>query len=234
MGVAFELPAANLAATAEPAQNSHRLHVSLIALVKDSSGQIVDKFSQDSPFEIPDDKLTSIQSLPITWTHPFNLAAGHYTVETAIVDREGNRASTSVQPLEIPEHKGLGISSVMLVRRLAPAGNEVDIANPFETITGRVVPLLNSALKPDAPEYVYFVVYPDKTSSEQATIGVEFLVDGKLVAQKTSDLGTPDATGAVPTVMGAMVQPGNCELRITALQGYAMATQSVKYTVSAQ
>jgi len=234
VGVAFELPAANVANTAEPAQKSHRMHVSLVALVKDSNGQIVDKFSQDSPFEIPDDKLESIQNLPITWTHPFNLAAGHYTVETAVVDREGNRASTSVQTLDIPERKGLGISSVMLVRRLAPAGNEVDTTNPFEMINGRVVPLLNPALPKDAPEYVYFVVYPDKASTEQAMLGVEFLVDGKLVAQKTTDLPAADATGAVPMVMGAMVQPGNCELKITALQGYATATQSVKYTVAVQ
>jgi VWFA-related protein len=234
VGIALELPAANVTATAVPEQKAHRLHVSLVALVKDASGQVVDKFSQDSPFEIPDDKLASVQNLPITWTHPFNLSAGHYTVETAVVDREGNRASTSVLPLDIAERKGLGISSVVLVRRMAPATGEVDTANPFEMITGRVVPLLNPALGKEAEQYVYFVVYPDKASTDNPMVGVEFLVDGKLVAQKTTDLPAADATGAVPMVLGAMVQPGQCELKITAMQGYAMATQSVKYTVSAQ
>ncbi|MGA2183026.1 MAG: VWA domain-containing protein [Bryobacteraceae bacterium] len=234
VGVAFEVPAASLTATAEPEQKGHRLHVSLLALVKDPSGQIVDKFSQDSPFEIPDDKLAVVQNLPITWTHPFNLPPGHYTVETAVLDREGNRVSTSVLPLENPERKGLGLSSVMLVRRMAPLTGEPDTANPFELIAGRVVPSLNRALKQDAQPYVYFVVYPDKASTDNPMIGVEFLVDGKLVAQKTTDSPAADATGAVPVVMGAMVQPGECELRITAMQGYSTATQSVKYTVSAQ
>jgi VWFA-related protein len=234
IGVAFELPAANLTATAEPEQKTHRLHVTLVALVKDPRGQIVDKFSQDSPFEIPDDKLDSIHTLPITWTHPFNLPAGHYTVDTAMVDREGNRASTASVPVEIAEHKGLGISSVMLVRRMAAAGSEIDAANPFEMVSGRVVPSLTHAVPKDSQQYVYFVVYPDKASTDSPMIGIEFLVDGKLVAQKTADLPTPDSTGAVPMLLGAMVQPGECELKITAMQGYAMATQSVKYSVAAQ
>jgi VWFA-related protein len=234
VGIAFELPAANITATAETEQKAHRLHVAVVALVKDASGQIVDKFSQDSPFEIPDDKLEVVQNLPITWTHPFDLPPGHYTVETVVLDREGNRVSTSVLPLESPERKGLSLSSVMLVRRVAPVQGEPDEANPFEYTANRVVPLLTPALKPSAQQYVYFVVYPDKASTEQPMIGVEFLVDGKLVAQKTSDLPAPDARGAVPMVMGAMVQPGECELKITAMQGYATATQSVRYTVSAQ
>lgn len=232
--VAFELPAANVTTTAEPDQKAHRLHVSVVALVKDSSGQIVGKFSQDSPFEIPDDKLDVVQNLPITWTHPFNLPAGHYTVETAMLDREGNRVSTSVLPLEISEHKGLGLSSVMLVRRVAPMQGVADGANPFEFTDRRVVPSLTSSIKPDAQPSVYFVVYPDTASTEHPMLGVEFWVDGKLVAQQTTDLPAADATGAVPMVLGAMVKPGQCELKITALQGYAMATQSVKYTVSAQ
>jgi VWFA-related protein len=234
IGVAFELPAANVTATAEPEKKTHRLHVAVVALVKDASGQIVDKFSQDSPFEIPDDKLAAVETLPITWTHPFNLPAGHYTVETAVLDREGNRVTTSVLPLDNPERKGLGLSSVMLVRRVAPVSGQPDSANPFEFATGRVVPSLNPALSKDAQPYVYFVVYPDKASTEIPRAGVEFLVDGKLVAEQTTDLPPADASGAVPMTLGAMVRPGQCELRITALQGYVMTTQSVKYTVSSQ
>ncbi|HTP86488.1 MAG TPA: VWA domain-containing protein [Bryobacteraceae bacterium] len=234
VGLALEVPATNLTAIEQPEQKAHRLHVTVMALVKDASGQIVGKFSQDSPFEIPDDKLDVLHTLPITWTHPFELGPGHYTVDMAVVDREGNHASTSTLPLDVAERKGLGLSSVMLVRRMAPAGNEIDTANPFEITQGRVVPLLDHDVPKEGQQYAYFVVYPDKSSTDNAMLGIEFLVDGKLVAQKTTDLPAPDATGAVPMLLGAMVQPGHCELRITATQGYAMSTQSVKYTVAAQ
>jgi VWFA-related protein len=234
VGVAFELPASNVTATAEPDQKAHRLHVAIVALVRDASGQVVDKFSQDSPFEIPDDKLDVVQKLPITWTHPFDLPPGHYTVETAVLDREGNRVSTSVLSLDNPERKGLGLSSVMLVRRMAPVEGQADAANPFEYTTNRVVPWLNPALQRDARPYAYFVVYPDKASAEKPKIGVQFLVDGKVLAEQAADLPAADASGAVPMVVGAAVKPGECELKITAMQGNASTTQSVRYTVANQ
>ncbi|MGA3024666.1 MAG: VWA domain-containing protein [Bryobacteraceae bacterium] len=234
IGVAFELPAANLTATPQPEQKNHRLHVSLMALVKDAAGQVVDKFSQDSPYEIPDDKLAAVQTLPITWTHPFDLPPGHYTVETAVLDREGNRVSTSVLPFDNPERRGLGLSSVMLVQQVTPVKGQADAADPFEFATSRVVPSLTSVLGKGAQPYVYFVVYPDKANTAKPKIGVQFLVDGKVLAQQTADLPAADATGAIPMVVSAVVKPGECDLKITALQGNALATQSVKYTVANQ
>jgi hypothetical protein len=231
IGFALELPAAHLTATAEPQQKVHRLHVSVLALVKDANGQVVDKFSQDSPYVITDDKMAAVETMPITWTHPFDLAPGHYSVEVAVLDRESNRASTSVLQLDNPEHKGLGLSSIMLVRQVAQV-NGPDAANPFEFSTNRVVPGLNSALGKDAQPYVYFVVYPDKANTEKSKLGVQFLVNGKVVAEQTADLPAADASGAVPMVVGAVIKPGECELKITAMQGNATTTHSVKYTVA--
>jgi VWFA-related protein len=231
-GVAFETPASNLTATAEPEQKKHRVHASLLALVKDANGQIVDKFSQDSSWEIPDDKLAAVQSQSITWTHPFNLPAGHYTVETALLDREANRASTNVVEFHNPTHKGIGLSSVMLVQQVQPVQGQADAADPFEFATNRVIPELAPALSATSTPYVYFVVYPDKAKTEKPQIEVQFLVDGVVVARQTSELPPADASGAIPMVVGAVRKPGQCELKIAALQGGELAQHSVKYTVA--
>ena len=69
--VIFEIPVANLQATPEPALKRDRMHVSLLALVKDSSGQVVDKFSQDSPYEIPEENLAKARATSITFAHPY-------------------------------------------------------------------------------------------------------------------------------------------------------------------
>jgi len=232
IGVAFEMPVKELTATPQPQLKNHRLHLSLLALVKDSTGQVVDKYGADVPYQSPDDKLAGLQTLPITFTHPFSLAPGHYTVETAILDREGNRVSTSATPLDNPEHKGLAMSSVMLVSEIDPVKGEPDAADPFEYRTSRVVPLLSSTVAKGTLPYVYFVVYPDKGIAEKPKIGVQFLVDGKVLAQQTSDLPAADASGAVPMMVGAAIKPGECELKITAMQGNASATQSVRYSVA--
>jgi VWFA-related protein len=233
-GVAFEMPAANLTATPEPELKKLRLHASLLALVKDGGGQIVDKFSQDSTWEIADDKLAAAQAQSITWTHPFDLSPGHYTVETAVLDREGNRAGTNVLELDNPEHKGIVLSSVMLVQQVEPVTGQADAADPFEFATNRVVPELAPALNPASLPYVYFVVYPDKARAEKPQIEVQFLVDGVVLARQTSDLPPADASGAIPMVVGAVRKPGQCELKIAALQGAESTEQSVKYTVTAK
>ena len=234
VGLALELPAANLTATPQPAQKSHRLHVSFLALVKDSNGDIVDKFSQDASYEVPDDKLAGIQSQPITWTHPFHLAAGHYHVDTVMLDRESNRSSTGALSLFVPEHQGLGLSSVVLVQRVDQLPDKPDATDPFEFSTSRVVPLLRSSLAKDEKPYVYFVVYPDKTNADKPRVAVQFLADGKLVASQVADLPPADSSGAVPMVVAAASQPGDCELKIIAVQGGLQMAKSVHYTVAAQ
>ena len=116
----FEIPAANLTATPEPAVKRHRMHVALLALVKDANGQVVDKFSQDSPYEIPDENLTKAHATSITFTHALALPPGHYTLETAALDQEANRSSTSKVAFDSPEQKGVGLSSIMLVQHMEP------------------------------------------------------------------------------------------------------------------
>jgi len=59
-------------------------------------------------------------------------------------------------------------------------------------------------------------------------------VNGESLAKQDADLPAPDESGIIPMVVSAAVKPGNCELKITATQGNASTTQSVKYTVSEQ
>ncbi len=233
-GLVFEVPAAAMTATPEPGQKRHRLHVSVFAIVRDANGQIVDKFGQDTPFEIPDESMAQIRTLPITYTHAVDLPAGHYTVEAAVLDREGNRASTAGAQIESSETRGLGISSVLLARQIKPSEAQADATNPFEFGTSRVIPSLSARLAPGSQQYVYFVVYPDKADAEKPKIEVQFSVDGKVVAKQQAELPAPDASGAIPMIVSAIAaKPGDCEMKVTAMQGGNSVAQSLRYTVPA-
>jgi VWFA-related protein len=235
--LAIELPASSLTATPNPAAKTHRLHVALLALVKDSSGEVVDKFSQDSTLEIPDDKLDELQQGAIPFTHTIDLPAGHYTVDTAIVDMESKRASTGTLQFDTPEKKGVGLSSVMFVQRMENVTTKPDATDPFVFMAAkgarRVIPELGDNLKASAQPYVFFVVYPDKANTEKPKLQVEFLVDDKVIAKQLADLPAPDSTGTIPMVVKTPTQAGKCQLRISALQGSATAVQSLYYSVAA-
>ena len=229
--VVFELPGASLTATAQPALRKHRLHAALMAVVKDASGNIVDKYGQDFPYEVPDDQLAGIQGAPIDYTHVFNLPPGHYTVESVLFDRESKRASTSTVELESPAQKGIGLSSAMVVARADPLTADADINDPF-LLQGRdVVPLLGGPVKATAKPLVYFVVYPDKSSQEPPRVRVEYFVGGEELESKDQDLPAPESNGAIPMVVNAVARPGKCEIKITARQGFQSTVRSVSYIV---
>ena len=237
--ISFQIPGANLEFTPEPAQKRHRVHPAIVALVKDASGQVVDKFSQDTPYFIPDENVEAVRKTSVTFTHPIALVPGRYTVEAAVLDREANRSSVSKMEFQSPEVKGVGISSILLVQRLEPVKGNVDAADPMQfqakpTEGQHVIPELTTALRADAHPYVYFVVYPDKAIEGKPQIQVEFLVGGQVLAKQVADLPPADATGAIPMVIGAAAKPGNCEFRITALQGKSSSVQSLAYNIAAK
>jgi len=232
--VVFEFPGAVLTATPFAAQKKHRLHASLLAVVKDADGQIVDRFGQDFLYAVPDDQLSGVQAAPIDYRHEFNLPAGHYTVESVLLDREApaRRASTSTVEFDSPADKGVGLSSLLLVARADPLTAEPDADDPLVFKDRELVPMLTGSLKASAQPMLYFVVYPDKSIAEAPRIRVAFSVDGKELEQKQSELPAPDASGAIPVLVNAATKAGNCEIKITALQGFQSTTRTLTYTVA--
>jgi len=229
----FEVPGSALSATGKPEHGSHVLHASLLALVKDESGQVVDKYSVDRPYEIPDANLELLRKTPLMYTHPISLAAGKYTVEAALVDREGRRSSAGQLAFEIPAAaNGLSMSSPILLRGTEPAGSAPDPADPMVLRGQRLDPYLDMTLPSNAEPKLYFVVYPDKSKTDKPKLQVEFRVDGQVLANQTSNLPAPDASGAIPLIIKAATHPGKCELKITALQGGDAATGSISYSIT--
>jgi len=223
----FELPAGALKA-APGVNQTHVLHPSLLALVKDSTGQIVDKYSVDQPYYIPDDKLQAALSMPIEYTHPVSLPAGHYTVDTAVLDRETGRASTSVAQFDSPETKGVGLSSIMVIQRMEPA-DKPDPANPLVFKGTRLVPMLDKTLQADKPYMLYFAVYPNQSNTEQPAAQIEISVGGKVVGTVPAKL--VEDGGVWRALAGAPSKPGSYQFKVTASQGsLPSTTQTLEYT----
>jgi len=232
--LAFELPGGKLGATADPERKTHKVDVSLLALIKDTSGNVVDKYSVDTPYTIPDAKLAAVRATALTYTHPIDLPAGHYTVETAVVDREGSQATTNLMQFDNPgAPKGVGISSLVAVQQVEAALGQPDTADPLIFKGKHVVPMVEASVNPANKRYVYFVVYPDKSKTEKPKIHIEFRSGGQVFAQQTTDLPAADASGTIPMFVAAATRPGNCELQVTAWQGDASASERIQYAVTA-
>ena len=231
--LSLELPAAALTAAPLPG-NRHRLHASVLALVKDDTGQVVDKFSQDESYDIPDDKLEGMRQSSIPFTHLIDLPPGHYTVYAAVSDRAVSKVSVRRSEFESRRSIGPAVSNVMLVQQLQPINGPANAADPFQIpVDGshaqRVVPELSNSLTAEARPLAYFILYPDASNPEKPKLQVQFLAGGKLLSEQTTDVPAPNASGGIPMVVQVAARPGDCELRVTIHQGTASATQTLAY-----
>jgi len=231
--LAFELPVSSLKEGFDPATKNHKFSFDVFAAVKDADGHIVQKFGLDFPYRVPDDKIAAFRSTSFTFTRPFSLAPGIYTLQTVVFDKEAKSYSASAIPID---RTGTGVpltlSTPMLVEKVQPAKNPSDPADPFVVGSNRLVPQLKNVV-PAAHPQVYFVVYPDKANHEPPTIKIAFLINGKQMAEQSANLPAPDANGAIPLTIAAAAQPGECELRITAIQGSESVSRTLSYTVAA-
>ena len=230
--LAFELPGQKLGAAAYPMQKAHRFEVSLFALVRNAAGQVVDDYSVDMPYMIPDAKLAAVRSSALTYTHPIDLPPGHYSVETAVVDREGRQATTNTTQFDNPgPATGVRISSLVPVQQIENAAGKPDPGDPMVFKGKRVVPLAAPSVTTATKRFLYFVVYPDKSNPAKPKIHIEFRNGGQVFAQQTVPLPAPDASGKIPMFVVAARQPGECQLQITALQGKESASSNLQYAV---
>ncbi|MGC2656912.1 MAG: hypothetical protein WA324_02970 [Bryobacteraceae bacterium] len=55
--ILFDVPVSHLTAKPEPDLKRHAFHAILFAVVKDSDGEVVSRFSKDVPSEVSDDYL---------------------------------------------------------------------------------------------------------------------------------------------------------------------------------
>jgi VWFA-related protein len=232
--IAFEVPISNLTATPEPAEKKQRFHASLLALVKDSRGEIVDRVSKDVSSEVLDQHVAQLRAENMTYEHGVNLPPGHYTIETVVVDQEGNRASAQSLQIDNREQPGLGLSDIALVHRVQDLQRPPDASDPFEIPGKRALPIVSTALPAGSEPSVYFVVYPDRNSRDFPQLRAQFLMNGHVLATQNSALPAPDGSGAIPMAIRAVSKPGDYEVRITIEQGRASVQRNLKYSIAAK
>ncbi len=222
--------------TATPLENParKRIHVSFLVLLKDHTGQIVDKVSKDIPYEIPADKYDAFKAGNIIFTQPFSLAPGRYMVEIAVVDQEAQKASARRVNLVLSPKPPVAVSSISLVRRVDQLKGAADPADPFEFGTTKVTPTLNTEFPKGSDTPLYFVVYPSASNPEKPKVVVDFFRDGKQIGRQVPPVeeSSKDANGGYPMLASAKLDPGQYEVRVTVLQGKEAAQQSVSFAVN--
>ena len=203
------------------------VHFSLVALVKDAKGEVVQKLARDRAFQVTPDQLklgNFLDKMTVT------LAPGKYSLESAVMDREGGKIGTLHSELTVPaKAPGVAISSLTPMRSYTPNGKGLDANDPFQFQGGSITPTMDLTVKkgPNAVLRLFFTVYQDASISAAPAVEIEFLQGGKSLTKVPMQLPAADAQGRIPylmTIPAEAIPSGSYEVRATARQGASAAS----------
>jgi VWFA-related protein len=177
-----------------------KVHVCITALIKDDDNHIVQKLSKDIPYDVPADKTAEFEKGVVSFTAPFQLSPGRYTLETAAVDRNSMKASVTRSVLVVSQSSSFSMSDVALARRVDPIHGSVVPSDPLEARGVIVTPELADAFTRQAGAELrfYAVAYPEKPVNAPVEVTFEIWRDGRLVMRSPASPVPPDLTGAAP------------------------------------
>ena len=215
---------------------TYSLHLSLVALVKSASGDVVERFSEDYPFQGPADKAEALKAGNIVFKRRLALAPGRYTLEVAGQDRETGKLTTRRTPFEVPAAgAGPSMSSLALIRRIDQLPPDAKSDDPLDIAPARIVPNLDApiSLATNPKLWLFFIAYPAK-GAEPPRMTLEFLRDGKPLGRAVVALPAADPDGNVRYIGNFptnVFTPGTYDVRVGVMQAGATVTDRASLTL---
>jgi hypothetical protein len=205
-------------------------------LVRNSAGEIVDKFSKDFAVGVAQDTVAARKAYNLVQTYHTELAPGTYSLEAAVMDRKGNKIGVQKSPLVVPGATDkLAISDVVVILRTDQI-KDTPILDPFYLPGGKVTPTLSNMLKGGAGSILpfYFTVYPDLAMKDSPKLTMGFYKDGQYLGSAEAPLPPVGKDGRIPYIANLPADkftPGSYEIRLDVKQGADDAEEKVDFQV---
>jgi VWFA-related protein len=237
--VTLEVPMKGLVFKPLPDNKNSLVDAAILAVVKDTSGEIVDKFSKDFAVQVESAKVEAYQLGNLVQTFRTELPPGSYTLETAVMDRNNDKIGVAKSPVSVPEPSTkLSLSDVVVVRRADrvqddPASHAADA---FYYPGGKVVPTLTDTLKGGPGNFLpfYFTVYPDPAIQEAPKLTMAFYKDGEYLGAAEAPLPPVQKDGRIQYIADLPADkfvPGAYEIKVGIVQGASEVERKVKFRV---
>jgi VWFA-related protein len=232
----LEVPLAGIAFEASERGDVDRAHFSMMTVLRDPSGAVIEKFSEDSPVFLPRPQREALKQGNAVFIRSFRVPPGRYTLETAVFDQVGRHQSVQRAAVNVATPvTRVHVSNVALVKRSEPVPpGALPSEDPFRLGKSRIVPWITEPhLQPGQALSLFLVAYP-KGAAPRSDLLVELLRDGTLIAQTLLELPAPDEHGRIPYVATIPVdglKPGRYQVRVLFNQGGATAQEHAYFTL---
>ncbi|HKQ07678.1 MAG TPA: VWA domain-containing protein [Blastocatellia bacterium] len=213
---------------------------SVVALVKDSAGQVVQKMSQHYPLNGPLDQLDAARKGDLLFYREAQLAPGSYTVELIAYDAMTSKASVRASRLEIAalDESKPRLSSVAVLKRAERlTADEQKKDQPLHFGELVVYPNLGEPLPKSATKQMafFFTAWPAKGSTAPLQLTMEILQNNRSLGQTSAQLPAADEHGQIKYASALPLdkfQPGNYELKVTVSDGKNRVSSSAPFKIA--
>ena len=210
---------------------------SILALVKDGTGEVIQKVSKHYPLTGAIDQLASARKEQLLFYRETQLPAGTYTVELIAYDELAAKTSIQTSSLNIAalDETKPRLSSVAVLKRAEPlTPEEQKHDQPFHFGESLVYPNLGGAISKKAGQLAFFLtIWPPKGSTANLTFVV--LHNGRSIGKSSAQLPAPDDQGRIKYASSFSLndfQPGTYELQVIVSDGKNSVTRSTDFTLT--
>ena len=234
--VTFEAPLKGLTFAPQPDQKTAAVDAALLAVLTDSHGEIVAKFSKDFAVQVAVDKIEAYKAGNLVQTFRAELAPGTYTLEAVVMDRSGNKIGVQKGTVKVPDPSStLSLSDIVVVRRTDTLKDN-QILDAFYFPGGKVVPTLSDTLKggPGNVLPFYFAVYPDRATQDPVKLTMSFYKEGQYLGAAEAPLPAMQQDGRIPYIANLPADkftPGAYQIRIGVSQGKSNVEENVAFQI---
>jgi VWFA-related protein len=240
-----EVPLANFVHGVDAQTKAYPVSFSVLAMVKDEKGEVVQRFSEPHELAIPEAMAEQAKKSSFNLVRHFWLPPGRYTLEAVAHDQKSNQFSAQRKLFTVAAPKsGLQTGSLFLVKEVeAVAGkNTSDPENPLIAADKRMIPDLPAlersiSAKERQELSFHLAIYPDAKVVAKPSLKLELLHEGKAIAATTPALPEPDASGRINFTAGLNIAnffTGKYQFRALVKQGEATSEETVEFSVSSE
>jgi VWFA-related protein len=210
--------------------------VSVLIQLKDQSGAVVRKFSEDV---IPRRSVAgAAPSAPdiLSFRRQFTAPPGEYVLESVAMDSNGGKIGAQRSNVVIPAvATGLALGDVLLVRRIDPDVAS-EAADPLRCARGIVVPNLSGHIAKTGSANIdlFFDIHVDPSSTDAPVLSAELRHDDELVGKLPLKLTADSERKTFPyltTLSSTKLGAGEYEMTVILSQGGQKVTRTVTFSL---
>ncbi|MGC2662436.1 MAG: VWA domain-containing protein [Bryobacteraceae bacterium] len=181
--VVVEVPRSTLYNANDDEEKLLKIHFSVYAQIKSADGKVIQRFTEDVPYETAIENAHASPKSLFTFQRSFLLAPGEYSAEVALADQLASNIGRHEMKFSISEPKSpIALGDLVLIRGVDAATTDVD--NPLRFASQAIIPWAGDELPlshgSELP--VLLKVYQDPSVPSPPDVRLEILHDKQSMA----------------------------------------------------